>query len=129
MRLLVTDRGQQSPIHVRLDTGLFKHGAITWQPTFEVPNEIACANVIEFLGVSVIAFVNLCEKPLPIGIDQKFVGTREQTVATLLVKRPGNRIAELQLERNAQIGIKIPLNIKIGAVSDREIKFLRSDSR
>ena len=122
MRFLVADGRKQAPVDSPNIAGLLKHLSITRQATFEVANEISRADIVEFLRVAVVAIVHSGQKAAAVRSNQKIVSAPQQTVARALWKCPRDRIVDLEIECDAEIGIEMPLNVELGTVRDGEVQ-------
>jgi hypothetical protein len=85
-----------------------------------VPNEVARADVVEFVGVAVVTILDLRKRAVTFSIDQEFVSARQQRVAVAAGERPGQGVADLEIKRDPEIGIEVPLDVELGAVGDRK---------
>ncbi len=91
-----------------------------------MPNESTGANVIKFLGMTEIPIVYPFQKADTIGENQIIIRPGEQGIAFLLFERPGDRIRDLQIERNPQFGIEVALDIEFSTVGDRKVELTTS---
>ena len=88
-------------------------------------NKSACTDVVEFLGVAEITVIDLCEKAAAIRTDDVRIRPLEQTAIAIIGKCPGNRVCNLEIERDSQVRIKVTLNAEFRAVGDSEIDFAK----
>ena len=53
--------------------------------------------------------------------DDELIRACQQGVGTAFWKRPGDLVFEVQVQRNAQVRIEVPLDIEIGTVSNCQL--------
>ena len=73
MRFLVTDGGQQSPVDPEACTGFFEGTSVSRQAAFEMTDEIACADVVELVCMSVVPIFHLRQHAGSIYTDKKVI--------------------------------------------------------
>ena len=86
-------------------------------------DEVARADVVEFLRVAEIAIVHLAQQAGAIRGDKEVVGPSEQRVAAAFREGPCNRVVDLEVEGDTQVGIEMPLDFEVGAVRNRHVDF------
>ena len=92
-------------------------------------NEISRTDVVKFARVPVVAISDTREHSDPVRVNQKIVGSRQQSIATIARKGPGERIAKFEVERHTQVRVKVPLNIEFGAIGNCKIDLSSGDFR
>ena len=90
-------------------------------------DKVSRADIVELLRVPVVAIVNAVQRTVSLLLDQVIVRFRKQAVAAVFRKRPGQRVAHLELQRNAQVRLKIAMDVELGAVGDRVVDLVGSD--
>ncbi len=90
-------------------------------------DEVSRTDVIVLLGMPVITLVDTRQQAYAVGGDDELVGLRKQGVARALGKRPGNRILDIEVQGDAQVGVKMPLNVEIRAVRDGQVDIAHRD--
>ncbi|MDZ7643251.1 MAG: hypothetical protein U5K76_02835 [Woeseiaceae bacterium] len=77
--------------------------------------------------MAVIAVIDLRERARAAGVDQVVVGALQQAVAVGLAKGPGDRVVQLEVERDTQVRVEMTLDVERRAVRDRQVDLAQGD--